>query len=89
MLSDKRILAELSALKSAVMRVTDVQAVIIHGLRQDNRDLLNRLMIVTTSGGMQQYAATSPPTVAEMDIPAETLAKTDDFGRELLAGEIE
>ena len=37
---------------------------------------------------MKEYAMTSPASVAEMDIPAEKLAHEDDFGRELLAGEV-
>lgn len=86
MISNGQILAEVMALKEAVSefkRTVDLQAFLIHGLRQDNRDMLNRLMVKS----MREYAMTSPASVAEMDMPAEKLARDDDFGKEYLAGE--
>ncbi len=80
-----RILAAVEALKEELMRQNNTLNFIIHGLRQDNRDLLNRLM----AGSMQVYSQTSPASVAEMnDIPAQRLARDDEFAREHLAGEI-
>jgi hypothetical protein len=88
MVSNGLILAEVKELKAAVQefkRMVDVQSVLIHGLRQDNRDMLNRLMVRS----MSEYAATSPASVAEMnELPAERLARDDEFGREHFAGEI-
>ena len=86
MISHGQILAELSALRAAVQefkRMVDVQSSLIVGLRQDNRDMLNRLM----SGNMITYAQTSPASVAEMQFPAERLAHEDNFSKEFLAGE--
>lgn len=88
MITNGQILAEVMSLKEAVAefkRVVDVQSFLIHGLRQDNRDMLNRLMVRS----MQEYAATSPASVAEMnELPAQRLAQEDEFGREHFAGEI-
>ena len=83
MVSNSQILAELSALRSTMQRMVDVQSSLIVGLRQDNRDMLNRLM----SGNMVTYAQTSPASVAEMQFPAERLAHEDNFSKEFLAGE--
>ena len=75
----------LKTVMDELRRAIDMQAILIQGLRQDNRDLLNRLMVKN----MQEYAMTSPASVAEMNFPpAEKLAKEDNFGREFLAGEV-
>jgi hypothetical protein len=39
------------------------------------------------SGNMVTYAQTSPANVAEMNFPAERLAREDNFSKEFLAGE--
>lgn len=84
MLEGKAILAEVKALKEELQRTQNTLNFIIHGLRQDNRDLLNRIM----AGDMRTYMQTSPASVAEMDFaPAQKLAHDDDFAREYLAGE--
>jgi hypothetical protein len=85
MISNGQILAEISALKTTLQRMVDVQSSLIIGLRQDNRDMLNRFM---SHFNMPMYAQTSPANVAEMNFPAEKLAREDDFGKEFLAGEI-
>jgi hypothetical protein len=85
MVSNGQILAEISALKTSLQRMVDVQSSLIIGLRQDNRDMLNRFM---SHFNMPMYAQTSPANVAEMNFPAEKLAREDDFGKEFLAGEI-
>jgi hypothetical protein len=85
MVSNGQILAEISALKTTLQRMVDVQSSLIIGLRQDNRDMLNRFM---SHFNMPMYAQTSPANVAEMNFPAEKLAREDDFGKEFLAGEI-
>jgi hypothetical protein len=85
MISNGQILAEISALKTSLQRMVDVQSSLIIGLRQDNRDMLNRFM---SHFNMPIYAQTSPANVAEMNFPAEKLAREDDFGKEFLAGEI-
>ena len=88
MVSNGTILAEVSALRAAVQefkRIVDVQSSLIIGLRQDNRDMLNRFM---SHFSMPMYAQTSPANVAEMNYPAEKLARQDEFGKEFLAGEI-
>jgi hypothetical protein len=85
MISNGQILAEISALKTTLQRMVDVQSSLIIGLRQDNRDMLNRFM---SHFNMPVYAQTSPANVAEMNFPAEKLAREDDFGKEFLAGEI-
>jgi hypothetical protein len=85
MVSNSQILAEISALKTSLQRMVDVQSSLIIGLRQDNRDMLNRFM---SHFNMPMYAQTSPANVAEMNFPAEKLAREDDFGKEFLAGEI-
>jgi hypothetical protein len=83
MVTNSAILAEISALRLTMQRMVDVQSSLIIGLRQDNRDMLNRLM----SGNMVTYAQTSPANVAEMNFPAERLAHEDNFSKEFLAGE--
>lgn len=85
MKSDK-ILAAIEALKEELNRQNMLLHFLINGLRQDNRDLLNRFM---ANFNMTTYAQTSPASVAEMDaIPASQLAKQDDFGKEHFAGDI-
>ena len=87
MISNGKILAEIVALRAAVQefkRIVDVQSALIVGLRQDNRDMLNRLMV----RDMKEYSMVSPASVAEMHFPAEKLAHQDEFSREFLAGEI-
>jgi hypothetical protein len=85
MFEGKAILSEIRSLKEELQRVQNTMNFIIHGLRQDNRDLLNRVMVKH----MGEYAATSPASVAEMDeIPAQKLAQEDRFAQEHFAGEI-
>lgn len=85
MFEGKAILTAINDLREELNRVQNTMNFIIHGLRQDNRDLLNRVMVKH----MGEYAATSPASVAEMDeIPARKLASQDDFAKEYLAGEI-
>ena len=64
-------------------KVYDLQNELIRSLRQDNRDLLNRIM----ARNMPEYHQLSPASVAEMDVPAEALAREDNFSQEFLAGE--
>ena len=84
MTSNGQILAEIKSLKESMDRLFYMQSMLIKDLRQDNRDLLNRVMVKN----MQEYAMTSPASVAEMNLPAEQLARDDNFGKEFLAGEI-
>ena len=84
MTSNGQILAEIKSLKESIDRLFYMQSMLIKDLRQDNRDLLNRVMVKN----MQEYALTSPASVAEMTLPAEQLAREDNFGKEFLAGEI-
>jgi hypothetical protein len=74
----------LKATLKELSKVIDIQAEIIRGLRQDNRDMLNRYM---SRFDMKTYAQTSPASIAELDYPAEALAKQDTFSKEFLAGE--
>ena len=85
MVSNGQILAEISALKTSLQRMVDIQSSLIIGLRQDNRDMLNRFM---SHFNMPMYSQTSPANVAEMNFPAEKLAREDYSGKEFLAGEI-
>jgi len=87
MISNGQILAEIKGLKKEVELLNSICNQLIHGLRQDNRDLLNRLM----SRHMLEYANTSPASVAEMNdigIPARQLARSDEFLNEHLAGTV-
>jgi len=87
MISNGQILAEIKGLKKEVEFLNSMCSQLIHGLRQDNRDMLNRLM----SRHMLEYANTSPASVAEMNewgLSAKDLARSDQFANEHLAGTV-
>ena len=91
MITNSVLLAKIEALENTLKvalegfaRVNDLQRTLIFGLRQDNRDMLNRFM----SKSFPEYNAMSPASVAELDMPAAALAKQDDFSQEFFPGEI-
>ena len=84
MISNKQVFTEIKSLRESIDRLFYMQQLLIKDLRQDNRDLLNRVMVKN----MREYALTSPASVAEMEMPAERLAREDEFSKELLAGEV-